>query len=173
MPVPSFWCKHTYLLLESRFTSFHTSLGGGRDCPVPAQQTAWPAISAPVLAWPRRNCHAAKATQPAYGLQQLGNERQEVESINNKLAKPLAQPTPRLYLLRGFNSVQTLEKKNNRKCFICYLINFLLEMNSSVPGEACGSDKFTPRGLTLSCYQWCVWAQAKHTPHFQFLRDFT
>lgn len=76
-----------------------------------------------------------------------GNERQEVErSHRSSFAKALAQPPPCLYLLRGLDLVQILEKKKNRKCFTCYLIWSCCSEQLLVPGEPCGSGQVSHKG---------------------------
>lgn len=89
---------------------------GGRECPcLPSKQPQRVFVH---LGLAQGSSRTAGATPGGAA----GNARQEVEKYSQKqLAKALAQPTPCLYLLRGLDLVQILEKKN-RKCFTCYLI---------------------------------------------------
>lgn len=104
----------------------------------------------------------------------LGRSRRQWTTRGRKysqkqLAKALAQHTPCLYLLRGLDLVQILEKKN-RKCFTCYLI-----------WSSC-SEQFCARGAgpvvqdrshqegSRAAAQGCV---GPGKAHFQFPRDFT
>lgn len=86
-----------------------------------------------------------------------------------QLAKALAQPTPCLYLLRGLDSVQILERKKNRKCFTCYLIWSSCSEQLLVPGEPCGSGQ-VPREGSAAAAGGCV---GPGRAHLQFPRDFT
>lgn len=105
---------------------------GGRDCPcLPSKQPQ-------------------QGFVPGPGQLSLGRSRRQWTTRGRKysqkqLAKALAQHTPCLYLLRGLDLVQILEKKN-RKCFTCYLI-----------WSSCGAGQVPPGRLTRG-----VWGQAKH-----------
>lgn len=102
-------------------------------------------------------CTSARPGQLPHG---RGHSRQWTtrgrKNSQKQPATALAQPTPWLYLLRGFDSVQILEK--NRKYFTCYLI---WSSCWAVPGEPCGSGQVPP-GRLWSCCQRGVWGQAKH-----------
>lgn len=144
-PVPSLGCKHRYL------KRFHLS-PGRQGLPVPAQQTAPAGICAP---WPgpgqlslSRSCRQWTTRGRKYSQKQL--------------AKALAQPTPCLYLLRGLDLVQILEKKKNRKCFTCYLM-WVPARNSCCAWGALWWGQVPP-GRLRSCCHSAVWGQAKHIP---------
>lgn len=145
-PVPSLGCKHGYL------KGFHLS-PGRQGLPVPAQQTAPAGICA---AWP--------------GPGQLSQWTTRGRKYSQKqLAKALAQPTPCLYLLRGLDSVQILERKKNRKCFTCYLIWSCCSEQLLVPGEPCGPGQVPLKAQQL-LPEGCV---GPGRAHLQFPRDFT
>lgn len=136
------------------------SVGVGRGCPTPAQQSLTSDCRTPSLDWPRRNRHAAKATDRRLSPQRLSDERKEVESINRK-AREASRSAHSVFICSQDSTWQTDlrgEKKTQppKTCSICYLINFSLEINSSVPGEASGSGEFTLGGLTRCCCRWCV-----------------
>lgn len=124
---------------------------GGRDCPcLPSKQPQ-------------------QGFVPGPGQLSLGRSRRQWTTRGRKysqkqLAKALAQHTPCLYLLRGLDLVQILEKKN-RKCFTCYLIW------SSCSEQFCAQAALWCRtGPTRKAHEGCV---GPGKAHLQFPRDFT
>lgn len=132
MPDPSPGCKHRYP------KQFHLS-PGRQDC------SACPANSPT-----RYLCTSPGPGQLLHSRSRSQQRTRGRKDSQKQLVKALTQPPPCLYLLRGLDLVQILEKKS-RKCFTCYLVWSCCSEQLLVPREPWGSGQVSHKGSAGVC----------------------